>query len=89
MKQEFKQKYFTNNFYWVNKNNYRKIQEIAIELGCLLHTGQPEIIGWHEGFKNIGFRTRGGQTFFQKEAFLTEKENATDYDAMLSEYNTL
>lgn len=55
--QEFKQKYFTNNFYWVNEKNYKQLQEIALEVGCLCHTGKKDIINWHEGFNNLGFRT--------------------------------
>ena len=71
-KKEFKQKYFTNNFYWVNKENYKRLQEIALEVGCLCHTGKAEIIEWHEGFKNLGFRTyekNNNVTVFQKESF--------------------
>jgi hypothetical protein len=41
--QEFKQKYFDNTSYWVNKENYKKLQEIALEVGCLCHTGKAEI----------------------------------------------
>ena len=37
---KFKEKYFTNNFYWVNKDNYLRLQQIALEVGCLCHTGK-------------------------------------------------
>lgn len=87
MKQEFKQKYFTNNFYWVNRENYKRLQEVAIEVGCLCHTGKVEIIEWHEGFKNLGFRTYDKNvTVFQKEPFLKYNEVATDFNKMLSDY---
>ena len=88
----FKNKYFTNNFYWVNENNYKQLQEIAITFGCLLHTGKKETIQWHEGFKNIAFRTyekNKGITVFQKEAFLSEREMATSFDEMLVDFKTL
>ena len=88
----FKNKYFTNNFYWVNENNYKQLQEIAITFGCLLHTGKKETIQWHEGFKNIAFRTyerNKGITVFQKEAFLSERETATSFDEMLTDFKKL
>jgi len=88
-KEEFKNKYFTNNFYWINENNYKKLQEIAIEVGCLCHTMKPVIINWHTGFTNIGFRTykfNNNITVFQKEPFLMEHEKATGYDEMLNDY---
>lgn len=84
--QDFKLKYFTNNFYWVNQNNYKQLQEIGIKVGCLCHTGKADIIEWHEGFKNLGFRTyekNKGITVFQKEPFLSHDESATDYNEML------
>ena len=87
--QEFKQKYFTNNFYWVNENNYKQLQEIAIEVGCLCHTGTKDIINWHEGFKNLGFRTyekNDNITVFQKEPFLMQNESATNFNEMLNDY---
>ncbi len=85
-KQEFKDKYFHNNFYWVNKENYKQLQEIGIEMGCLCHTGEKEIIDWHEGFVNLGFRTNNNVTYFQKEPFLTVKESATRYEDMVNIY---
>ena len=88
-KQEFKQKFFTNNFYWVNKGTFKKLQEIAIEMGCLCHTGKPEIIGWHDGFTNLGFRTyekNNNITVFQKEPFLSHNEKATSFADMLDAY---
>ena len=86
--QDFKNKYFTNNFYWINEDNYRQIQEIAIELGCVCHTGENEIIEWHEGFKNLGFRTydrNDGVTVFQKEDFLSHNEKATSFHEMIKD----
>lgn len=91
-KSEFKQKYFTNNFYWVNEKNYEKLQQIGIEVGCLCHTGDTSIIKWHEGFKNLGFRTyekNNNITIFQKEPFLLHTEKATDYDKMIKAYSEL
>jgi len=85
-KEQFKNKYFSNNFYWVNESNYKKLQEIAIEVGCICHTGKKEIIEWHEGFKNLGFRTyekNRNITVFKKEPFLMEGHEATDYNEMI------
>lgn len=89
---EFKDKYFTNNFYWVDKNNYKQLQEVALEVGCLCHTMKKEAIEWHTGFNCLGFRTyeqNNGVTVFQKEPFLMHNETATDYDEMLSAYEGL
>lgn len=89
--QEFKQKYFTNNFYWVNENNYKQLQEIALEVGCLCHTGEKDIINWHEGFNNLGFRTykkNDNITVFQKEPFLMQNESATNFNEMLKDYES-
>ena len=91
-KQEFKQKYFTNNFYWVSKNNYEKLQNIGIEYSCLNPSGEASIINWHEGFKNLGFRTyqkNSNVTIFQKEPFLMSHEVATNYSSMLIDYKKL
>lgn len=85
-REEFKQKYFTNNFYWVNENNYKMLQEIGLEVGCLCHTMEKEIIGWHKGFNNLGFRTyerNNNVTVFQIESMLLESETATDYEEMI------
>ena len=89
---QFKNKYFTNNFYWVNESNYKKLQEIGVELGCLNPNGTTSIIEWHDGFKNLGFRTYESNNFitrFQKEAFLISGKSATDYEEMLTEYELL
>lgn len=86
---KFKEKYFTNNFYWVNKGNYLRLQQISLEVGCLCHTGKQEYISWHEGFNNLGFRTyekNNNVTFFQKEPFLMHNEKATDFEEMIAEY---
>ncbi len=49
MQQEFKQKYFTNNFYWVNKDNYKRLQEIALEVSNAetITKEQTEVIKKH------------------------------------------
>ena len=86
---QFKKEYFTNNFYWVNELNYKKLQEIAIEMGGICHTGKAEIIDWHEGFNNLGIRTRNGITKYQKEPFLLHNQDATDFNLMLSHYERL
>jgi hypothetical protein len=91
-KKEFKLKKFTDNFYWINEDNYKRIQEIALEVGCLCHTGKSEIIEWHDGFKNLGFRTyekNNNVTVFQKEPFLLDGHEATSYNNMIFDYKTL
>lgn len=88
-KLEFKQKYFSNNFYWINKENYKQLQEIGIELGCVNPSKETSIIEWHEGFKNLGFRTyekNNNITVFQKEPFLLHNEIASDFNEMLLVY---
>jgi hypothetical protein len=89
---EFKQKYFTNNFYWVNENNHQQLQEIALKVGCLCHTMKKDIIKWYKGFVNLGFRTyekNRNITVFQKEPFLIHNENATNFDEMFTDYQRL
>ena len=91
-KEDFKSKYFADNFYWVNNGNYRELQEIAISVGCLCHTGKPEIIEWHDGFKCLGFRTyerNNNVTFFQKEAFLLHTKTATDFKEMINDFSNI
>jgi len=91
-KEEFKRKYFTNNFYWVTKNNYLKLQEIGIEVGCLCHTFYATCIKWHEGFVNLGFLTyekNNNVIVFQKDPFLMEGESATRYEDMLADYQKM
>ena len=90
--QDFKDKYFTNNFYWVDESNYLELQKIGIKLGCLCHTKKPEIINWHEGFVNLAFRTyekNDNITVFQKEPFLCGNEKATSFNEMIYEYKLL
>ena len=89
-RQEFKKKYFTNNFYWVNEKNHKQLQDIGIEFGCLNPLGYPGKIQWHEGFNNLGFRPNGDHpTKFQKEGFLSDKESATSFEEMLDDYKDL
>jgi len=88
-KQEFKAKYFTNNFYWVTPYNHKRLQEVGIELGCVNPSGNKSMIEWHDGFKNLGFRTRdenNGVTKFQKEPFLVHNHTATSFAEMIENY---
>jgi hypothetical protein len=89
---EFKQKYFTNNIYWVNEHNCKTIQAIAMEVGCLCHTMKPEFIEYHDGFQCLGFRTyekNNNATVFQKEPFVLAHEKASDYKSMVKEYSAI
>ena len=89
-KQEFKQKYFTNNFYWINFNNYQTLQAIGVEFGCLNPVGTTSIIQWHDDFYNLGFRTVGNKpTKFHKECFLLAGKKATSFDNMLNDYKQI
>lgn len=86
---DFIEKYFTNNFYWINENNFKTLQEIGIEMDCVNPIGEKSIIDLHDGFKNLGFRTKEGITKFQKECFLVYGKTATDYEKMIQDYKTL
>jgi hypothetical protein len=86
---DFIEKYFTNNFYWVNSENFKTLQEIGIEMNCVNPIGEKSIIDLHDGFNNLGFRTKNGITKFQKECFLTSSETATNYNEMLINYKNL
>lgn len=88
---EFKDKYFTHNFYWVTEDNHIALQVIGLEMGCLCHNGKRTTIPWYEGFTNLGFRTNTttDTTMFQIEHCIPHTEQITDYDAMLSDYKGL
>ena len=86
---DFINKYFTDNFYWINKDNFKKLQEIAIEMNCVNPIGNKSIIDLHDGFVNLGIRTKDGITKFQKECFLVYGKEATNYGEMISDYETL
>ena len=67
-KQEFKNEYLQNAFFWINEENHIKIQEIMQEFGVRCVTGSG-FIKWHEGFKNLcTFPPNGftGHDFYQK-----------------------
>ena len=49
---EFKQKYLIDAFFWVNEFNHKIVQNILQEFGIICHTGTG-FIKWHEGFVNI------------------------------------
>lgn len=51
-RQQFKDKYLTNAFFWINKENHLKIQEILQEFGIKCHAGKG-FINWHDNFKNL------------------------------------
>jgi len=90
--EEFKAKYFTNNFYWINESNYKQLQEIALEIGCLCHTMKSEMIEWHTGFRNLGFnphRENPDLIVFQKRDMLMYNQTATKFDEMVRDYNCL
>jgi len=86
---DFIEKYFTNNFYWINKDNFKILQEIGIEMNCVNPIGTKSIIDLHDGFVNLGFRTENGITKFQKECFLLHNEKATDYEQMIKDYQSI
>lgn len=89
-KQEFKLKYFTNNFYWIDFNNYLMLQNIGVEFGCLNPVGTTSVIQWHDDFANLGFRTVNNKpTRFQKECFLLAGKTATSYKDMINDYFNL
>lgn len=89
-REQFKEDYFTDNFYWVNKDNYEQLQNIGVEFGCLNPCGDKSIIEWHEGFKNLGFRTYNNKpTKFQKESFLLHGHSATSFEEMMNDYRKL
>jgi hypothetical protein len=81
---DFINKYFMDNFYWINKYNFKKIQEITTEMNCVNPNGEKSIIALHDGFNNLGIRTKNGIAKFQKECFLIYEKEATNYSEMIS-----
>ncbi|MCK9417296.1 hypothetical protein M0Q97_11670 [Candidatus Dojkabacteria bacterium] len=51
-RQEFKEQFLTNAFYWITEDNYLRLQNIFQEFGIKCHTGEGSI-SWHTGFKNL------------------------------------
>lgn len=51
-KDEFKDEYLKNAFFWVNENNHLKIQEIMQVFGIRSPIGEG-FIKWHKGFKSL------------------------------------
>jgi len=91
---EFKEKYLDNAFYWITKDNYIKLQTIMQEFGIKCHTGEG-VIGWHDGFKNLA--TFKPDRFHDLEYYQKTDcwfPNASygepkDYDLMLNDYATI
>ena len=59
----FISKYFSNNFYWVNAENFEKIQEIAFSVGIKWHTGDNTVTPFERWpHKNlVAFKHKGLQ----------------------------
>ncbi len=51
-KEDFKQKYLVDAFFWINKDNYLLVQGVLQSFGYKSPTGDG-FISWHEGFKNL------------------------------------
>ena len=90
-KQEFKKKYFTDNFYWVDSNTSEPLQKIGLEMDCVTSIGDSSIIEWHSGIVNLTYRTRqeGKPTVCQRQDFLSHTEKATSFVDMARDYSTL
>ena len=93
-KQEFRDDYLVDAFFWVNEKNYLKLQDILHEFGFKLHTGDG-IIGWHEGFKNLQTFSHDewhNFDYYQKTDFWHDGVSygkPKDYDKMIEDYNNL
>jgi hypothetical protein len=93
---EFKEKYLSNNFFWVSSEEQAdKIQSIMLEFGLRCHTGDKSKIKWHEGFKNIVAFPRDkfhDFEYFQKVDVCLRNASygePVNYEAFLSDYNSL
>ena len=87
---EFKNKYFNKNFYWINDDNFVKIQEIAIEMGLTWHTGDTNIQEKTMGAIENLVMFEGG--YFQQTAFYSPDYGwgePVNYDEMINDYNHL
>ena len=51
-KQEFKNEYLMDAFFWINEENHIQIQSILQEFNIICHTGRGFIF-WHKGFNNL------------------------------------
>ena len=49
---EFKKKYLIDAFFWIDKANHIKIQEILYDFGFVCHV-RTGFIRWHESFNNL------------------------------------
>jgi hypothetical protein len=92
-KEEFKTKWIDDSFYWVNEDNYLKLQDILQEFGVKCHVGGRGLINWHDGFKNIvTFKPGKWHDFeyYQKTDFWHKDSrygDPKDYDLMLKDYS--
>jgi len=94
-RKEFKEAYLDNAFFWVNENNYLELQDILQEFGIKCHIGGNNLIGWHDGFKNlVTFPADQFHNFeyYQKvDCWLpnTRYGEPKDIEKLISEYNKL
>jgi uncharacterized protein (DUF1919 family) len=89
-KQQFKDEYFSNSFYWVNEKNFEKIQEIGFSLGIKWHTGESDLTRFDKWpHKNIvAFKHKGFQAVdaWHPNASYGEPVDCT---IMISDFNEL
>jgi hypothetical protein len=93
-REEFKETYLINSFFWIDKNNYLQLQKILQEFGFACHTGSG-IIDWHIGFNNLqtfqpdqfhDFEYYQKTDFWHSNASYGEPKN---YELLLIDYNLL
>jgi len=93
-RQEFKEQFLTNAFYWITEDNYLRLQNIFQEFGIKCHTGEGKI-SWHIGFKNLlTFKPDKYHDFEYYQKTDCWYSNASygepkDYELMLKAYSEL
>ena len=83
---EFKAKYFTYSFYWVDEYNFRHLQALALKLGLTWHTGCRKISNWKQGINNLVMFPQGH--FQRVTCYFPDAEygKPVDFEQMLSDY---
>jgi hypothetical protein len=85
-KLEFKEKHLNNAFYWINRGNFERLQEIAIECGLTWHTGDTDVLPFDKyNLKNLVMF----DGYFQSVPFYSPAHSygdPKDFDEMLEAY---
>jgi hypothetical protein len=87
-REEFKKKYFTDNFYWLQLCDFQELQRIAIEMGLTWHTGDIDIMQESPHNNLVMFK---GEYFQSAGFFITDAKygEAVVWKDMIADYHCI